>query len=96
MSYEFLEVENNGKHKYKVTLNVYRDCKNSSVDLDPEIKLGVYIGSNPSPINQTAVFNLITKFNVEPPGSIDCDYYQKNVCIEYGFYEGFISLSPST
>ncbi|PCJ64299.1 MAG: hypothetical protein COA58_13170 [Bacteroidetes bacterium] len=96
MNYEFLKVDQStGKFKYKITLNVYRDCKNSDVELDDEIKLGVYVGGSSGKINQTAVFKLVTKFNVEPPGSIDCDYYKKNVCIEYGFYEDVIFLSPS-
>ena len=94
MSYEFLNINsNNGEHRYKITFHVYRDCS-GNVPLDDQITVGVYLNNDNNSLNQQPVFNLITKRIVQPPGSIECDYYRKNVCIEYGLYEGIISLKP--
>jgi len=96
MNYEFLEIAPNGDYRYKIALNIYRDDLNSDVQFAPSIKLGVYLNDNDQNINQIAVFNLVTKYEVKPPGSINCDYYQKLVKIEYALYEGIISLKPNT
>ncbi len=93
MNYEYLGKASNGNSRYKITLNVYRDCHQSDVALDDEIKLGVYLNNTDKDRYRVYTFRLVTKFKVQPPGSVDCDYYAKNVCIEYGFYEGVIELA---
>ena len=37
MSYQYIGKASNGNSRYKVTLNVYRDCYQSEVPLDKEI-----------------------------------------------------------
>ena len=94
MNYEFLNINpTNGDYRYKITFHVYRDCS-GKVELDDQITLGVYLNDNNKSLNQQPVFKLVTKERVLPPGSIECDFYRKNVCIEYGLYEGIISLKP--
>ncbi len=94
MNYEFLNINpTNGDYRYKITFHVYRDCS-GKVELDDQITLGVYLNDNNKSLNQQPVFKLVTKERVQPPGSIECDFYRKNVCIEYGLYEGIISLKP--
>lgn len=93
MSYQYLGKASNGNSKYKVTLNVYRDCGQSEVPLDNEIKLGVYLNNDLKDRYKVVTFKLTYKTTVQPPGSTDCDYYARNVCIEYGFYEGVIELA---
>ena len=95
MNYEFAYVNAAGNFVYKVTFNVYRDCFGGvNVPLDSEITLGVY--TSDGNIYNRVKIPLIIKNNVDPPGSIDCDIFKKNVCIEYGFYEGFIEVAPNT
>ena len=96
MNYEYLATLPNGNLRYRITLNLYRDCFQSSVDLDDEIDLGVYINNNNNDRYTIATFALIKKEIVQPPGTIDCDYYKENVCIEYGLYQGQIDLPPSS
>ena len=94
MNYEFLNINpTNGDYRYKITFHVYRDCS-GKVELDDQITLGVYLNDNNKSLNQQPVFKLVTKERVLPPGSIECDFYRKNLCIEYGLYEGIISLKP--
>ena len=94
MNYEFLNIDGTtGDYRYKITFHVYRDCS-GQVELDDRITLGVYLNDNNKSLNQQPVFNLVAKQRVQPPGSIDCDFYRKNVCIEYGLYEGIVSLKP--
>ena len=94
MNYEFININTTtGEYRYKITFHVYRDCS-GNVQLDDKITLGVYLNDNNKSLNQQPVFNLVTKKKVNPPGSIDCDFYEKNVCIEYGLYEGIVSLKP--
>jgi gliding motility-associated-like protein len=95
MNYEFAYVNAAGNFVYKVTFNVYRDCFGGvNVPLDDEITLGVY--TSDGNIYNRVKIKLVVKKNVDPPGSIDCDIFKKNVCIEYGFYEGFIEVAPNT
>jgi gliding motility-associated-like protein len=97
MNYEFTNINSAGNYVYKVSFHVYRDCfGGANIPLDDEITLGVYLNDGAKSINQRPKIKLITKYNVKPPGSIDCDDYTKSVCIEYGFYEGLIVLKPNT
>lgn len=94
MNYEFLNIDpTSGNYRYKITFHVYRDCS-GKVELDDQITLGVYLNDNNKSLNQQPTFKLVAKQRVQPPGSIECDFYRKNVCIEYGLYEGIISLKP--
>ncbi|MBR9860968.1 gliding motility-associated C-terminal domain-containing protein [bacterium] len=95
MSYSFVTKLPNGNYRYLVRLNLYRDCFQSDVPLDETISIGVYLAGQAQPRLYTAVdFDLVTKREVDPPGSVDCDFYAKNVCIEFGYYQGTIDLPP--
>ncbi|MFY0643470.1 MAG: gliding motility-associated C-terminal domain-containing protein [Bacteroidia bacterium] len=96
MNYEYLATLPNGNLRYKITLNLYRDCFQSNVELDDEIDLGVYINNNDNDRYTIATFKLLVKKYVNPPGTATCDFYKENVCIEYGLYEGNIDLPPSS
>jgi gliding motility-associated-like protein len=96
MSYEYIGNAANGNLRYKITLNVYRDCFQSDVPLDDEIPLGIYLNNSNKDRYAVANFRLLSKYKVEAPGSVDCDYYKDKVCIEYGLYEGIIELAQFT
>ncbi len=96
MSYRYVGPLPNGMIRYFVTLNLYRDCLQSEVPLDNEISIGVYFNNTNKDLYNVAKIRLLTRKNVEPPGNIDCDYYKRKVCIEEGFYQGFIDVAPSS
>lgn len=96
MNYTFLGKTANGNSRYKVTLNVYRDCFQSDVPLDDNIPIGIYLNNANKDRYRVYDFNLTAKYKVEPPGSVDCDFYAQNVCIEYGLYEGVIEVPEYT
>lgn len=91
MSYEFVR-EVNGQNQYIITFNVYRDCLNSTVELDPTIEMGIYLNNAGNDIYQRTTFNIVTKDRVDIPGSTDCPVYLNNVCVEFGFYQTTILL----
>lgn len=96
MNYTYLRTKTNGNLVYKITLNLYRDCYQSNIQLDDEIAMGVYLNNGNKDRYTVANFKLIFHGEVKPPGTIVCSFYDDNVCIEYGFYEGNIELPPSS
>lgn len=96
MSYEYLKQLPNGNYQYKVTIDMFRDCKNSTVAFDKTIKLGVHIDNADNDWYKTYNFSLLIEQEVKPPGTQFCDFYPKNVCIKRGFYEGTIELQPNS
>ncbi len=95
MSYKYVGPLPNGQIRYLVTLNMYRDCNQSTVDFDDKIEIGVYFNNLRRDRYTTAIFTILKRQKVEPPGNIDCDFYKKQVCIEEGFYQGSIDVAPS-
>lgn len=95
MNYEYLERAPNGNYRFRLSFNVYRDCLNSVVPLDDQISVGIYLNEPGNRLYNAVNIGLVIKDNVDPPGSIDCDYYRKRVCIEYGYYEGIIEVPSS-
>jgi gliding motility-associated-like protein len=93
MNYSFVGKLANGDSRYKISFNVYRDC-DDGVPLDDKITLGVYLNDPNTSQNQKPSFNRILLRRVEAPGSVDCPDIRANVCIEYGLYEGIITLKP--
>jgi len=95
MSYKYVGPLPNGQIRYLVTLNMYRDCKQSDVEFDDKIEIGVYFNNLNRDRYTTAIFTILSRQNVEPPGNIDCDFYKRQVCIQQGFYQGNIDVAPS-
>lgn len=96
MNYRFMERTPNGDYRYRVTLNLYRDALNSVIPFTPEIKVGVYLNDTEKKINQTVRLGKVIQREVEAPGSIKCDFYKKEVKIEWALYEGTVTLKPNT
>lgn len=95
MSYEYLTTADNGNLVYRVTLEVYRDCRSGQVPLDDNIKMGVYVDYDERALYKEVSFTLIENYEVDPPGTVLCDFYDSRVCVEYGFYQGTIQVPPS-
>lgn len=95
MSYDFLDTTNNGNYIYKITLNVFRDCKQESLEFDKEIKVGIHLNDANRTLYQTVRVKLGFLKKVKPPGSAKCDYFPSKVCVEQGFYETTVVLKPN-
>ncbi len=98
MSYNFIAQNSTGNYIYKVTLSLYRDCQKgltTTVQFEPVIVIGIYQSNTNRDLYNTTRIKLIYKITVPAPGRTDCPM-NNNVCIEKGFYEGFIELEPST
>ncbi|MEY2925113.1 MAG: hypothetical protein RLZZ337_1663, partial [Bacteroidota bacterium] len=95
MSYTYLGNAPSGNSRYRIKISVYRDCFQSDVPFDDEIPLGIYDNNQSKDLYKVEKLSLGNVSRVRPPGSDDCDYYAKNVCIEFGYYEGVIEVRPS-
>ena len=96
MSYEYLGLQNNGNYRYRVTVQMYRDCEASSVPFDQEIDIGIYNNNSNKTLAKILTLPKITEIPVDPPsGGSDCSF-QPNVCIRQGIYQGLVDLPSST
>lgn len=98
MSYQYLGQNSSGKFNYKITIDMYRDCSGgieSTVQFDPEIEIGIYHSNATRSKYRTEKIRIVTKRIVPAPGKANCPF-DKNFCIEEGFYEKVIELDAST
>ena len=95
MSYEFLRRLPNGDFEFNVSFNLFRDALNSEIPFADELELGIYLNNDQKSITDIIKFRRVIQREVPAPGSIECDYYKKNVRIYYGLYAGKIILKPS-
>lgn len=95
MNYEYIRTLPNGSQQYKITLNTFRDALNSQINFADELQLGVYLNNDDKDRYDIKTFKLVTQFEVPAPGDIDCDFYEEQVKIFYGFYEQIITLPPN-
>ncbi len=98
MSYQQIGINSRGNYTYRVTQTLYRDCQNgitTTVQFEPEIVIGIYNNNTNRDLYNTVKIKLIYRKIVPAPGRTDCPM-NNNVCIEKGFYEGFVELDPST
>jgi gliding motility-associated-like protein len=93
MSYEFLRTEANNDKTFKISLTLFRDVEQSTVDFDDEIELGIYLNNTERDRNQLLKVKILTRGLVKPPGSEECDYYSDKK-IEMGYYERTVRLGP--
>lgn len=96
MNYEFLRRAPNGDLVYTVRLNLYRDALNSDIEFQDNIDVGIYLNNDNLALTDVVTLKTVITRNVDPPGSVDCDYYEKAVKIEYRLYEGQVILKPYT
>jgi gliding motility-associated-like protein len=98
MSYKYIGPQFDGRVRYEVTITMYRDCAQSTVEFDKVIEMGIYHESSFSAksLYATKSFQLLSKQNVPPPrGGSDCDFIP-DVCLEKGIYRDIIDVAPST
>ncbi|MFT5970059.1 MAG: gliding motility-associated-like protein [Flavobacteriales bacterium] len=83
-----------GDDLYKVVLILYRDCNSNGATLDE----GAYMGLFQDNGNTIKLFEapLISKTQIPATISNPCFEAPEDLCIERGYYEDFINISPSS
>src|SRR5690606_7648068 len=95
MSYEYKGRLPNGKYRYLLTIDMYRDCT-GDVLFDDVIQVSAHHNNSTRTLFQAFPIRIVSKTIVNPPnGGVDCAF-QPNVCLERGFYEAMIDLDPSS
>lgn len=80
-----------GKITYKVTISLYRDCKESDVPFDSIIKVGIYYNNVQKNLMRTERFTITRKSPLPTP----C-YTSLSKCIELGIYEKTLTLDSTS
>lgn len=103
VTYEY-QGETNGKHKYLITVSVYRDCSPPTTQpeptpFDPQIMLGIYEdrGSKPLFNNNWISVPLMSEKVIDPwDGGSPCADDPGNVCYREGIYQATVLLPNSS
>lgn len=96
MSYEYLGLQNSGLYRYRITVQMYRDCAASNVLFDNSIDVGVYNNNGSRSKATTATLSKISEVAVDPPaGGSDCAF-EPNTCLRQAIYQGFVDLNSSS
>ena len=94
-SYKFLYYSN-GFYYYKIRIDMYRDCQNSTTPFDYSIYVGVYNNDLTRSKYRDFTLYMGTETQINPPsGGSKCSW-APNVCIKHTYYEETIALPPST
>lgn len=95
-SYEYIG-NVNGKDRYKISFDMYRDCKNGQAELDNIINVGIYDAGTGFLVNgkpfTVSMIGRPTKVP-SPGGGSQCPS-QPDVCLEHGLYVIFVNLEPN-
>lgn len=95
LSYKYVS-STTDKVTYEITLQMYRDCRggvSTTVQFDPEIKIGIYHNNSSRTKYKTEVFNVITKRIVPLTSCYDIGV---NFCVEAGTYTKNVTFDKST
>ncbi len=93
MSYEYLRTEANNDRTYKISLTLFRDVEQSTVDFDDNIEIGIYLNNAQRDRHKILNVEILFRRAVRPPGSEECDYYSDKR-IEMGYYERTVTIAP--
>jgi gliding motility-associated-like protein len=95
MYYKYLGKNSNGDCRYRVTLNLYRDCFSNGAPLDEDAAIGIF-----RTVNRTMVSSFTQHIsNIETLEITDPDPCITNpplVCYQVGYYEFDVSLPETT
>lgn len=94
VGYEFLGqgINNTNYKRYRIYLNVYRDCSPSSTGFDPNITASIYYGSGSKSQFTTITMSVGPIVPVNPfSGGSNCSF-APNVCVEATRYQSIVEL----
>jgi len=85
-----------GNYFYKIRIDMFRDCQNSTTEFDYSISVGVYLNNlSRSQLRVETLFKGTETLITPPSGGSKCSWVPP-ICIKHTYYEGVISLPPST
>lgn len=94
-TYQYL-YKSGGYYYYKIRIDMYRDCQNSTTNFDYSIAVGVYYNNATRTQLRTETLYMGTETKINPPsGGSKCSFMPL-ICIKHTYYEGVISLPPTT
>lgn len=94
-SYKFLYYSN-GFYYYKIRIDMFRDCQNSTTPFDYSIQVGVYHNDLTKSKYKDFTLFMGTESQIDPPsGGSKCSW-KPQVCIKHTFYESVIPLPASS
>lgn len=94
-TYEYLGQAGNS-YKYKLKIQMFRDCQNSTTPFDQTIRVGIYNNNFSKNKYDITSINLKSETTVNPPsGGSNCSFVP-NVCIRKGYYEKIVYLPYSS
>ena len=94
-NYEYKgKVGNN--YMYDITIEMYRDCYNSTTPFDLSIQVGIYYNNASRNQLKTEALSLGAETVITPPSGGSTCSWQPNVCIRKGFYKKSIYLPATT
>jgi len=94
-SYEFLG-KSGSMYKYRITIDMYRDCYNSTTPFDNSISVGIYYNNISRNYYNTEYINLTSETKIDPPSGGSTCSFKPNVCIRRGIYQQDIYLPATT
>jgi len=103
ITYKYLGTTSNGKLKFKVTVDMFRDCSDSTGALffDQTITLAIYERKPGDAFGDTLltdslVIPLASDMSVSPPSSAKNCTVKPITCIHEGLYNGTLLVNPSS
>lgn len=94
-SYSYLTTNSDGSIKYRLDLNLFRDCKPGSAEFDKSIEIGIYKDVGQKDLVQTIPINNPSIKKVNPPGNTPCPFLLQNICVEQGYFSTIINLDAA-
>ncbi|MEX0966963.1 MAG: gliding motility-associated C-terminal domain-containing protein [Bacteroidia bacterium] len=94
MSYEYVG-RSGSEFVYRIHLDMYRDCFNSTTPFDPVLSVGIYLNNGSRNLFRVKSMSLKSEKSVDPPaGGSNCAF-QPDVCLRQGIYTDTIILPAS-
>jgi len=95
-SYTYLTTNSDGSIKYRLDLNLFRDCKPGSAEFDKSIEIGIYKDVGQKDLVRTIQINNPSIKKVNPPGNTPCPFLLQNICVEQGYFSTIINLDAAS
>lgn len=93
ITHEFLDKTADGNSRYRITVNILRDCENG-IPTDDEIQIGIYL--NDVPKSRTEIVS-VQRIGLQKVSDLNACYtLPESLCYEKAIYETIITLRPYT
>jgi gliding motility-associated-like protein len=95
MYYTYRGLDDQGRHVYRITLKLYRDCFSAGAQLDASAAIAVFNKSNNAMVwnGSVQMTGSVQRLELNTPGP--CITNAPPVCYQVGYYETDVPLAPS-